>query len=288
MTGTSPHGQGAETTFSQIAADALGIPMDDIVVVHGDTAKIPNGIGTFGSRNTAIGGTAVHLALQDVVNKAKKYAGHMMEADGEDVAFENGVFSSTKTDKTVSFQDVALEAHLCKSLPPDTEPGLSATRFFEPSNFAFPFGAHIAIVEVDRETGQIQILRYVAVDDIGNVINPLLVDGQLHGGVAQGLGPALMEGVIYDEDGQLMNGTFMDYPIPKAQHMPWIESDRTETPAPGNPLGVKGVGEAGTIGSLPAFVNGVVDALSPLGVEHIDIPMTPQKVWNLIQERSQS
>ena len=288
MTGTSPHGQGAETAFSQIAADALGISMDDIVVVHGDTAKVQHGIGTFGSRNTAIGGTAVHLALQEVVGKAKTYAGHMMEVDAEDVAFEGGVFSSAKNDKTVTFQDVALEAHLCKSLPPDTEPGLSATRFFEPANFAFPFGAHIAVVEVDRETGEIQILRYVAVDDIGNVINPLLVDGQLHGGVAQGLGPALMEGVIYDEDGQLLNTTFMDYPIPKAQHMPWIESERTVTPAPGNPLGVKGVGEAGTIGSLPAFVNGVVDALSPLGVEHIDIPMTPQKVWSLIQERSQS
>lgn len=287
MTGTSPHGQGEETSFAQMAADAFGIPLEDVAVIHGDTAKVHYGLGTFGSRSLAIGGTAIHLAIQDILAKARKYAGHLMGGvEAEDVRFEDGVFSSEKSDKTVSFQDLALEANICRNLPPGTEPGLSATRFFEPPNFAFPFGAHIVTVEVDRETGQIKLLRYVAVDDCGKIINPLLVDGQVHGGIAQGLGPAFLEEVVYDDEGQLLTGTFMDYAIPKATHMPWIETANTETPSPVNPLGVKGVGEAGTIGSLPAFVNAVVDALSPFGVRHIDIPMTPQKVWALIQERS--
>ncbi len=288
MTGISPHGQGEETSFAQLAADALGIPMDDIVVIHGDTAKVSYGIGTFGSRGISIGGSALHLALQDIVAKATKYAAHVIEVDPDAVKFEDGVFSAAGADKTLTLADVALEAHLCRNLPPGTEPGLTATRFFEPSNFAFPFGAHICVVEVDRETGEVDILRFVAVDDCGKIINPLLVEGQIHGGVAQGLGPAFQEAVIYDEEGQLLNGTLMDYSIPKAQHMPWIETDRTETPSPVNPLGTKGVGEAGTIGSLPAFVNAVVDALSPLGIEHVDIPMTPQSIWKAIRERSQS
>jgi carbon-monoxide dehydrogenase large subunit len=268
-----------------MVADRLGISMDDVVVIHGDTAKVHYGIGTFGSRGIAIGGTALHLALGDVVAKGTKYAAHLLGVEADDVKFEGGVFSSSKSDKTVTIQELALEAKLCRKLPPGTEPGLSATRFYEPANFAFPFGAHIVTCEVDRETGQVKLLRYVAVDDCGKVINPLLVDGQVHGGIAQGLGPAFLEEVVYSEDGQLLTGTFMDYSIPKAQHMPWIESERTETPAPGNPLGAKGVGEAGTIGSLPAFVNAVVDALSPLGIRHVDIPMTPQKVWRLIQQK---
>ena len=288
MTGTSPHGQGGETAYAQMAADALGVSMDDVVVIHGDTGKVHWGVGTFGSRGTAIGGTAVHLALEDIVAKGKKYAAHVIGASPDSVQFEGGVFSSSETETTLTFQALAFEAAVAQNLPPDTEPGLSATRFFEPPNFAFPFGAHICTVEVDGDTGQVKILRYVAVDDIGNVINPMLVDGQLHGGIAQGLGPAFLEEVVFSDDGQLLTGTFMDYAIPKAKDMPWIESDRTVTPSPVNPLGAKGVGEAGTIGSLPAFVNAVVDALSPLGVEHIDIPMTPQKVWNLIHERSLS
>ncbi len=288
MSGASPHGQGGETIYAQMAADALGVGIDDVVVIHGDTGKVHWGVGTFGSRGTAIGGTAVHLALEDIVAKSKKYAAHIIEASPDSVQFEGGVFSSSETDKTLTFQALALEAVLAQNLPPDTEPGLSATRFFEPANFAFPFGAHICTVEVDGDTGQVKILRYVAVDDIGNVINPMLVDGQLHGGIAQGLGPAFLEEVVFSDDGQLLTGTFMDYAIPKAKDMPWIESERTVTPSPVNPLGAKGVGEAGTIGSLPAFVNAVVDALSHMGVEHIDIPMTPQKVWNLINERSQS
>ncbi len=288
LTGISPHGQGEETSFSQMVADAFSIPMDDVVVIHGDTAKVSYGVGTFGSRGIAIGGSALHLAMQDIVAKATKYAAHILEVDADTVMFEKGVFSSSATKETLSFADIALETHLCRKLPPGTEPGLTATRFFEPSNFAFPFGAHICTVEVDKETGETKILRFVAVDDCGKIINPLLVEGQVHGGVAQGLGPAFMEGVVYDDEGQLLNGTMMDYAIPKAQHMPWIETDRTVTPSPVNPLGVKGVGEAGTIGSLPAFVNAVVDALTPLGVEHVDIPMTPQSIWKVINEGGRS
>jgi carbon-monoxide dehydrogenase large subunit len=288
MTGASPHGQGQETSFAQLAADAFGVPLDDVLVLHGDTSVVQYGIGTFGSRATAVGGTAVYLALQDLRAKCTRFAAHALGVAPEDVTFEGGVFSSAKTTKTVSFGDVALEAHVCRNLPPGLEPGLVATRFFEPSNFAFPFGAHIAVVEVDKETGQVQVQRYVAVDDCGKVINPLLVDGQVHGGVAQALGQALYEEAVYDEYGQLLTGELMSYAVPKAHHVPEIETDRTETPSPVNPLGVKGVGEAGTIGCSPALVNAVVDALSPLGVTHIDMPMTPQKVWRLIQERSQA
>jgi carbon-monoxide dehydrogenase large subunit len=288
MTGASPHGQGQETSFAQLAADAFGVSLDDVLVLHGDTSVVQYGIGTFGSRATAVGGTAVYLALQDLRAKCIKFAAHALGVAPEDVTFEAGVFSSARTTKTVSFGDVALEAHVCRDLPPGLEPGLVATRFFEPSNFAFPFGAHIAVVEVDQETGQVEVQRYVAVDDCGRVINPLLVDGQVHGGVAQALGQALYEEAVYDEYGQLITGELMNYAVPKAHHVPEIETDRTETPSPVNPLGVKGVGEAGTIGCSPALVNAVVDALSPLGVTHIDMPMTPQKVWRLIQERSQA
>ncbi len=288
MTGASPHGQGQETSFAQLAADAFGVSMDDVVVLHGDTAVVQYGIGTFGSRATAVGGTAVYLALQDLRTKCGRFAAHMMGVAAEDVSFEGGVFSSPKTSKTVQFGEVALEAHICRNLPPGLEPGLVATRFFEPSNFAFPFGAHIAQVEVDGETGEVKILRYVAVDDCGKVINPLLVDGQVHGGVAQGLGQALFEEAVYDEYGQLVTGELMSYAVPKAIHVPEIECDRTETPSPVNPLGAKGVGEAGTIGCSPAIVNAVVDALSPLGIRHLDMPMTPQRVWRAIAERSQA
>lgn len=196
MSGASPHGQDGETAYAQMAADHLGIPMDDIVVIHGDTAKVHFGVGTFGSRGMAIGGTAVHLALEDIVSKASKYAAHMTGVSADSITFDNGVFSSSETEKTLTFQDLALEAALAQNLPPGAEPGISATRFFEPANFAFPFGAHIATVEIDRDTGQVKILRYIAVDDIGNVINPMLADGQLHGGGAQGLGPAFLEEVV--------------------------------------------------------------------------------------------
>ncbi|MCU1325753.1 MAG: xanthine dehydrogenase, molybdenum binding subunit apoprotein [Bryobacterales bacterium] len=282
MTGCSPHGQGQETSFAQIAADELGVPIDDILVLHGDTAIVQYGIGTFGSRNTAVGGAALHYALQDIRDKAKKFGAKMLDADAETVILEDGHCTDPKTGNSVTFQQIAAAAYRGNIIPTGSEPGLVATRFWEPSNFAYPYGAHIIVSEVDPETGQITIKRYMAVDDIGNIINPLLVDGQLHGGVAQGLGQALWEHGVYDDNGQLVTGEFMDYTMPRARMMPWVESAHTITPSPVNPLGAKGVGEAGTIGSTPAMVNSVVDALSPLGVRHIDMPMTSEKIWKLI------
>jgi carbon-monoxide dehydrogenase large subunit len=281
MTGASPHGQGEETTFAQIAADELGVGIDDVLVVHGDTAVVQYGIGTFGSRGTAVGGPALYYAIQELKEKIKKYGAMLLETD--DVSFANGACIDNKTGKSVPIAQIAGASYRAMKLPANTEPGLVATYFWEPPNFTFPFGAHLVITEVDKDTGAIAIKRYVAVDDCGKIINPLLVDGQVHGGVAQGLGQALWEQAVYDDDGQLVSGELMDYAIAKASFMPWIESSHTETPSPVNPLGVKGVGEAGTIGCSPAVVNSVVDALSPLGVRHIDMPMTPEKIWKLIQ-----
>jgi len=286
MTGASPHGQGEETTFAQIVADELGVDIDDVLVVHGDTSVVQYGIGTFGSRGTAIGGTALYYALQDLKAKVKKFGAVLLESD--DVVLSGGVCTCQRTGNTVSFAQIAGAAYRALKLPPNTEPGLVSTHFWEPPNFTFPFGAHIVVSEVDRETGAIEIRRYVAVDDCGKIINPLIVDGQVHGGVAQGLGQALWEQAVYDENGQLLTGELTDYAIPKAHLMPWIESSHTETPSPVNPLGVKGVGEAGTIGCSPAVVNSVVDALSPLGVRHIDMPLTPEKIWKLIQQGGQA
>ena len=284
MTGVSPHGQGEETTFAQIAGDELGVDIDDIVVLHGDTAIVQYGIGTFGSRATAVGGTALYFALQDLKAKLKKFGAVLL--DSEDVTLSGGKCTDNQTGKSVSFKEIASSAYRAMKLPPNTEPGLVATHFWEPPNFTFPFGAHIVMTEVDRDTGAIAIKRYVAVDDCGRILNPLIVDGQVHGGVAQGLGQALWEQAVYDENGQLVTGELMDYTVAKAHMMPWIESGHTETPSPVNPLGVKGVGEAGTIGASPAVVNSVVDALSPLGVRHIDMPMTPEKIWKLVSRRS--
>jgi aerobic carbon-monoxide dehydrogenase large subunit len=281
LTGASPHGQGQETTFAQIAADEMGVALSDVLVVHGDTAVVQYGIGTFGSRGTAVGGTAVYLALQDLKAKVKKFGAMLLGS--EDVTFSGGVCADNKTEKTTTLAEIAAAAYGAKQLPPNTEPGLVATRYWEPPNFTFPFGAHVVVTEVDRETGQIKILRYVAVDDCGKMINPLLVAGQIHGGVAQGLGQALWEQAVYDDNGQLITGELTDYAIPKASMMPLIENSHTETPSPVNPLGVKGVGEAGTIGCSPAVVNSVVDALSPFGVRHIDMPLTPEKIWRLME-----
>jgi carbon-monoxide dehydrogenase large subunit len=281
LTGASPHGQGEETTFAQVVADELGVNINDVLVLHGDTSVVQYGIGTFGSRGTAVGGAALYHALQELKAKMKKFGAMMLESDS--VAFSGGACVCEKSGKSVGFAEMAVAAHHAKKLPPDTQPGLVATHFWEPPNFTFPFGAHIVVSEVDRETGNIDIKRYVAVDDCGKILNPLLVDGQVHGGVAQGLGQALWEQAVYDETGQLVSGELTDYAIPRAQYMPWIESSHTITPSPVNPLGVKGVGEAGTIGCSPAVVNSVVDALSPLGVRHIDMPLTPEKIWNLIQ-----
>jgi len=279
MTGTSPHGQGEETTFAQIAADELGVTMDDVLVVHGDTAVVQYGIGTFGSRGTAVGGPALYYALQDLKVKIKKFGELLLESD--DVTFSGGMCVCNKTGKTAPLAQIAAASYRAMKLPPNTEPGLVATHFWEPPNFAFPFGAHIVVTEIDRDTGHIDVKRYVAVDDCGVIINPLLVDGQVHGGVAQGLGQALYEQAVYDDSGQLITGELMDYAIPKASMMPWIESSHTTTPSPVNPLGVKGVGEAGTIGCSPAVVNSVVDALIHLGVRHLDMPLTPEKIWKI-------
>ncbi|MBZ5531967.1 MAG: xanthine dehydrogenase family protein molybdopterin-binding subunit [Acidobacteriia bacterium] len=282
MTGSSPHGQGQETSFSQIAADELGVTVNDCTVIHGDTAIVQYGIGTFGSRATAVGGTAVYMALQKLKTKATTLAAHMLGVDAKTVTFADGKFSSGG--KSVTIQEVALNAHLAKNIPADMEPGLSATSFFEPKNFTFPFGTHICIVEIDRETGEIHFKRYIAVDDCGKQINPLLVHGQVHGGIVQSLGQALFEQVVYDDQGQLVSGSLMDYAVPKAAQLPWFELDSTETPSPVNPLGVKGVGEAGSIGATPAIVAAVVDALAPFGIRHMDMPIKPEHVWNIIKK----
>ena len=312
LTGASPHGQGQETSFAQIAADELGVHLNDVTVIHGDTGIVQYGIGTFGSRATAVGGTAVYVAIQKLKEKAHKIAAHMLQGDATRLSFEGGTYSlqaasaaaatgssdpvvpvaeapaaalpepQTEGRTSLTIQEIALAAHIAKDLPPDTEPGLSATYFFEPKNFTFPFGTHIAVVEVDRETGDIKFLRYVAVDDCGKVINPMLVDGQIHGGIVQSIGQAMYEEVVYDEQGQLITGTLMDYAVPRAHHVPHFELDRTETPSPVNPLGVKGVGEAGTIGATPAIVGAIVDALSPFGVKHLDMPVKPEALWRII------
>jgi len=281
LTGVKPQGQGEETTFSQIVADELGVDFDKIVVLHGDTSVVQYGIGTFGSRATAIGGTAMYFALQDLKKKIKTFGAMLLESD--DVSYADGVCICNKTGKSVTLAEVAGASYRAMKLPPNTEPGLVASHFWEPPNFTFPFGAHIVVTEVDKDTGAIDIKRYVAVDDCGKIINPMIVAGQVHGGVVQGLGQALYEQAVYDESGQLITGEFMDYAIPKSTMIPYIEDSHTETPSPVNPLGVKGVGEAGTIGCSPAVVNSVVDALSRLGVKHLDMPLTPEKIWKVLQ-----
>jgi aerobic carbon-monoxide dehydrogenase large subunit len=285
LTGSHSHGQGHETTFAQLVADSLGIPIEDVEIVHGDTGRIPFGMGTYGSRSGAVGGTAIHLSLEKIKAKGKKLAAHLLEAAPEDIEFKNGRFSvKGAPDRGKAFSEVSLAAYLAHSMPQGMEPGLEETTFYDPSNFTFPFGTHIAVVEVDVATGKTELLRYVAVDDVGNVINPMIVDGQLHGGIAQGAAQALWEWATYDDNGQLLTGSLMDYGVPKADQLPKYETDRTVTPSPVNPLGVKGAGEAGTIASTPAVANAVLDALSPFGITHLDIPLTPAKVWQAVQD----
>ena len=285
LTGSSPHGQGQETSFAQIGAEVLGLEPDDVQVTHGDTATVPYGIGTFGSRASAVGGTAVYLSLLKVRDKLAKIAGHILGEDPQKLVFrEKKIFSKSSAKKSVTFGEAVGAAYVAKTLPPGMEPGLDATTFFEPSNFTFPFGAHVCVVELDAETGDVKLEKYVAVDDCGNVLNPLLVDGQVHGGIVQAVGQALLEEAVYDEQGQLITGELMDYAIPRAADLPWLETARTVTPSPVNPLGLKGVGEAGTIGATPALVNAVVDALSPFGVRHVDLPVKRERVWQLMRK----
>lgn len=289
FTGSSAHGQGHQTTFAQIVADRLAVPIEKVAVVHGDTDQVPFGMGTYGSRSAAVGGSAIAVSAGKIVAKCRRIAAHLLEAAEEDIVFEGGAFHVRGApSKRRTFGDVVLQAYLAHNLPPGVEPGLEATTFYDPSNFTFPFGAHVAVVEVDIETGEVTLARYVAVDDCGTVINPMIVDGQIHGGIAFGVGQALFEQVIYDEAGQLLTATNLDYAVPRAHHLPAFETARTVTPCPHNPLGVKGIGEAGTIASPAAIVNAVVDALAPFGIAHLDMPLTPEKVWRAIQAARRS
>ena len=284
--GSHSHGQGHETTFAQVVADKLGIPMEDVDIVHGDTDSVAFGMGTYGSRSLAVGGTAIMKGIDKVLEKGAKIAAHKLEASEEDLEYANGQWSVKGSDKSIAFGDVALTAYVPHDYPEGLEPGIDFTNFYDPVNFTYPFGAHIAVVEVDKDTGKVRIDRFVAVDDVGNVINPMIVDGQLHGGIAHGIGQALFEEAIYDESGQLLTGSFMDYAIPRADDLPMFELDRTVTPCPHNPLGVKGAGEAGTIAATPAVVNAVIDALAPFGVSDIRMPLTPERVWKAMQNQT--
>ncbi|SMC05001.1 carbon-monoxide dehydrogenase large subunit [Sulfobacillus thermosulfidooxidans DSM 9293] len=285
FTGASPHGQGEETTFAQIVAEELGIAIDDIEVIHGDTAQIAMGWGTYGSRTTAVGGAAIHMANQKVIEKARKIAAHKLEVNDDDVVFDKGVFMVKGLPaRSIRFQEVALEAYLAWNLPPGIEPALEGTAFYNPKNFTYPFGVHIAVVSVDTDTGDITLMRYIAVDDVGKIINPMIVEGQVHGGLVQGIGQALWEGAEYDNQGQLITGSFLDYTVPKARFFPNFETAHTETLSPHNPLGVKGVGETGAIASTPAIVNAVMDALRPFNILDLPMPLTSRKVWNAIRQ----
>jgi len=283
--GTAPHGQGLDTSFAQIVADRLGTTPDQVDVQHGDTGTGPFGLGTYGSRSLAVGGESIARSTAKVVEKAMKIAAHQLEAAPEDMELADGKFSvKGSPDKGMSLAEVAGAAYIPENLPEGMEPGLEETTFYDPENFVFPFGAHACMVDVDAETGKIEITRYVCVDDCGPAINPKLIEGQIHGGVVHGIGQALFERIHYDDEGQLVTGTFVDYALPSAADVPSFETDRTETPSPVNSLGVKGVGEAGTIAATPAIVNAVIDALRPLGVTYIDMPLSPQNVWAKIQE----
>ncbi|HEY2674619.1 MAG TPA: xanthine dehydrogenase family protein molybdopterin-binding subunit [Rugosimonospora sp.] len=284
VTGSSPHGQGHETAWSQIVADQLGVPFDDVEVLHGDTRSAYKGMDTYGSRSLAVGGFALVNACKKVIDKAKPVAAHLMECDVSDVEFRDGGFRVRGTpDGGTSLADCALAVFAAHDLPEGIEPTLDADEVYDPVNFSFPHGTHLCAVEVDTQTGQVSIRAYVAVDDVGRVVNPMIVEGQVHGGVAQGIAQALFEEAVYDADGNLLTGTFVDYTLPSAADLPDIVSDRTETPAPDHPLGAKGVGEAGTIASTPAVVNAVVDALRPYGVNDVPMPCTPERVWQAIQ-----
>jgi len=282
-TGASPHGQGNETTFAQMLADQFGVPIEHVTIHHGDTGIVKQGIGSFGSRSQAVGGTALHLAGGKVKSKMAKFAAALLEAHHEDLVFENGMISVRGAPASgKSFASVAAYAYVPVPLPEGLEPGLSDEAFFEPTNNTYPFGCHISMLEIDRQTGEPKLLKLVAVDDAGHLINPLIVEGQIHGGLAQGIGQALIEEVVYDEDGQLVTGSFMDYAMPRAIDYPRFELDATVTPTPVNPLGAKGVGEAGTLGSTPCVVAAAVDALSEFGVKHVDMMLRPEKLWRII------
>ena len=278
FTGSHSHGQGHETTFAQVVAAKLGIPVESVEIVHGDTGRVPFGMGTYGSRSLAVGGSAIVKAVDKIIAKGKKIAAHLLEAADTDIEFENGEFVVAGTDKKVPFGSVALTAYVPHNYPLDKlEPGLNENAFYDPTNFTYPSGTYVCEVEVDPETGVTRVDRFTAVDDFGNIINPMIVSGQVHGGLAQGLGQAMLEGCTYDpESGQLLTGSFMDYTMPRADDLPNFVVDHTVTPCTHNPLGVKGCGEAGAIGSPPAFINALTDAL---GVRDVAMPATRERVW---------
>jgi len=286
FTGSHSHGQGHETTFAQVVAARLGIPVENVDVVHGDTGRVPFGMGTYGSRSISVGGAAIMKALDKIEAKARKIAAHLMEASDADIEFEGGEFKVKGTDKKIPFGQVALTAYVPHNYPLDKlEPGLNETAFYDPTNFTFPAGTYIAEVEVDPTTGVVHLDRFSAVDDFGTIINPMIVEGQVHGGLAQGIGQALMENCVYDrESGQLLTGSLMDYAMPRADDLPSFRLDTVSTPCTHNPLGTKGCGEAGAIGSPPAVINAVLDALRDLGVKDLDMPASPARVWQAIQQ----
>ena len=284
FTGTHSHGQGHETTFAQLVSDQLGVPFDQIEIVHGDTSKIPFGMGTYGSRSLAVGGSAMVKAMDKVIAKGKKIAAYMMEAAVEDIEFKDGHFSVAGTDKKKALAEISLAAYVPHNYPiEELEPGLDDTAFYDPKNFTFPAGCHICEVEIDPDTGTVQVVNMVASDDVGRVINPMIVEGQVQGGLAQGIGQALMENAVYDSAGQLVTGSFMDYQMPRAHDFPAMHTSNETTYCTHNPLGAKGAGETGAIGSPPSVINAVVDALRDYGVRHLDMPASPQKIWSAIQ-----
>ena len=284
--GTSPHGQGEETTFAQIVADEIGVPVDDVEVIHGDTANTPMGWGTYGSRTTVVGGGAVALSIRKIRDKARTIAAHLLEAAEADIEYEDGkFFVRGSPDQSKTIQDVALMANMAWNMPEGVEPGLEATTYYDPPNFTYPFGTHVAVVTVDPENGHVDLVRYSAVDDCGPQINPMIVEGQIHGGVVQGAGQALWEGAYYDDNGQLLTGSMLDYALPRAHQIPEIVLSSTVTPSPSNPLGVKGIGETGTIASTAAIYSAVLDALRPLGVTKLNMPLTPERVWRAIHQQ---
>lgn len=291
FTGSHSHGQGHETTFAQVVADRLGVSMDNVEIIHGDTGRIPFGMGTYGSRSIAVGGSALMKALDKIEAKAKKIAAHLLEASAEDIEFKDGIFRVAGTDRTKTFVDVSLAAYVPHNFPLETmEPGLNENAFYDPTNFTYPSGAYICEVEVDQDTGETRIIKFTAVDDFGNVINPMIVEGQVHGGLGQGIGQAMLERCVYDkESGQLLSGSYMDYAMPHASDLPNFTVETAKgTPCTHNPLGVKGCGEAGAIGSPPAVINAILDALAPLGVKDLQMPATPHRVWSAMHAASAS
>ena len=289
FTGSHSHGQGHETTFAQVVASKLGIPIENVDVVHGDTGRIPFGMGTYGSRSLAVGGTAIVKALDKVIAKGKKIAAHLLEAAEADIEFKDGKFTVAGTDRSKAFGEVVLAAYVPHNYPLDKlEPGLDETAFYDPTNFTYPAGTHICEVEVDPDTGAVNVASFSACDDFGNIINPMIVEGQVHGGVAQGIGQALLEHCVYDKDGQLLTGSLMDYALPRADDVPSFKVGTRVTPCTHNPLGAKGCGEAGAIGAPAAFMNAVMDALSSVGVKHLDMPASPHRVWSAIQSAKQA